>query len=84
MRPEQDQDDAPKGATTKGAKPMECGGAQDTTCFLSCTRDSDCGPSGYPTGTYKGRLFCAPETNRTVNGTFYPGALPTNMCSWRL
>jgi hypothetical protein len=74
--------DAPPGATTKGAKPMRCGGEGDFSCFLSCTRDSDCGPSGHPTGKYK--AVCAPETNRTVNGTFVPGALPANMCSWHL
>jgi hypothetical protein len=74
--------DAPPGATTKGAIPMTMGKGQPTSCFLSCTKDSDCGPSGHPAGKYK--AVCAPEMNRTVNGTVMPGALPANMCSWKL
>ena len=64
--------DMPAGAKTTGAKAMPAGPGMSKNCFMSCTRDSDCG----------GGAVCADETNRTINGTHIPGALPANMCSW--
>jgi hypothetical protein len=72
--------DKPAGATTAGAKPMNCGGGEPTSCFLSCTQDSDCGAKS-PAGAI---AVCAPEMTRKVNGTTIPGALPANMCAWKL
>ena len=66
--------DVPAGATTAGASPMTAAPAMNESCFLSCVQDSDCG----------GGALCADETNRTINGTHIPAALPANMCAWQL
>jgi hypothetical protein len=71
--------DAPPGATTTGAKPMTVGKGA-SSCFLSCTKDSDCGGKDR-SGK---RAVCAPEMTRVINGTTIPGALPANMCAWFL